>query len=314
MAVTALATLVAVSTDARPGDVLYGLKRGTEQTQLALAGDARGQTLLDFAATRLDELEDLVADGPSAMSSTPAGPAEGTVLAAGADPALLLETLRTMDDQTTQGAAWLTRRAVSTEDADPLGDLAVWAEEQSAGLAALAPRFPGETAEAGQASLGLLADVTTRVTGLRAAIECAGGPAVNGADALGPVPGLCMPEQGAAPPVGSGTTPPTAPVPGGPPTPGTPPTTTDTVPQPPAGSDGSSEGSGSAGGGGSGPGGVELPTTDLPPPPGPLPELPPLPTIPGAETGGGTPSGPVLEVPSAPVTLCLPPLATIGDC
>ena len=41
LTVTALASLVALSTDARPGDVLYGVKRGTEQTQLALAGDDR---------------------------------------------------------------------------------------------------------------------------------------------------------------------------------------------------------------------------------------------------------------------------------
>ena len=210
MAVTALATLVAVSTDARPGDALYGLKRGTEQTQLALAGDARGQTLLDLAATRLDELEGL----------------------ADADPALVLDTARTMDDQTTEGAAWLTERAVTTEDPAPLEDLAVWTAEQSDELAALTPTFPGGTAEAAQASLVLLSDITTRVTGLRSAIDCAGGPAVNGTDALGPVPGLCAPEQAATPPGGSGTTTSTAPVPGAP-APSLPPaTTTSAVPQP----------------------------------------------------------------------------------
>ena len=56
LTVTAAASLVALADGARPGDVLYGLKRGTEQTQLALAGDARGTTLLGFASTRLDEL------------------------------------------------------------------------------------------------------------------------------------------------------------------------------------------------------------------------------------------------------------------
>jgi hypothetical protein len=117
MAVTALATLVAVSTDARPGDALYSLKRGTEQTQLALAGDARGQTLLDLAATRLDELEGLT----------------------DADPALVLDTVRTMDDQTTEGAAWLTERSVTTKALAPLEDLAVWTAEQSDELAAVTP-------------------------------------------------------------------------------------------------------------------------------------------------------------------------------
>jgi hypothetical protein len=56
LTVTALAALVAVADSADPGDVLYDLKRGTEQTQLALAGDSRGRALLGFASTRLEEL------------------------------------------------------------------------------------------------------------------------------------------------------------------------------------------------------------------------------------------------------------------
>ena len=106
-----------------PGDVLYGLKRGTEQTQLALAGDARGTTLLGFASTRLDELEHLV-EAPSALPAAGgAAGAGGTVLAAGADPELVISTLETMDDQTTEGTAWLTDRAVTTADGAPLDDL-----------------------------------------------------------------------------------------------------------------------------------------------------------------------------------------------
>ena len=112
-----MATLVAVSTDAGPGDPLYGLKRGTEETQLALAGDGRGQTLLDFARTRLHELEELTGSGVSALPAAGAAGPDGTVvLAADADPQLVLETLATMDAQTTEGAAWLTDRAVDTGD------------------------------------------------------------------------------------------------------------------------------------------------------------------------------------------------------
>ena len=86
LTVTTAASLVALSDGARPGDLLYGLKRGTEQTQLALAGDARGQTLLGFASTRLDELEHLVED-PNALPAVGDGAgAPGAVLAAGADP------------------------------------------------------------------------------------------------------------------------------------------------------------------------------------------------------------------------------------
>lgn len=317
MAVTAMATLVAVSTDAQPGDVLYGLKRGTEQTQLALAGDARGQTLLDFAGTRLVELEELVDDGPTALPLAPAGPAEGTVVAAGADPGLVLDTLRTMDDQTTQGAAWLTERAVTTGNAGPLEDLATWSAGQSTRLTALAPRLPAEAADEAASSLALLSGISTRVTGLRPALRCAGGPAVNGTDALGPIPSLCVPAQGVTPPSagGTGTTP--APVPGAP-------TTTlppGTVPLPggvpgPGGTTGGGGGSESSGGSG---GGAEVPTGSLPVP---VPSLPaptlPAPSLPLPGTGGGQGSSsagsPSSGLPLPSVNLCLPPLPAIGNC
>jgi hypothetical protein len=120
LGVMALATVVAVATDARPGDVLYDLKRGTEETQLALAGDARGETLLDLASTRLEEVRALVDTGATALPAAGPSVTGETVLAAGADAALVVETLGTMDAQTAEGAAWLTDHAVATEDAGPL--------------------------------------------------------------------------------------------------------------------------------------------------------------------------------------------------
>jgi hypothetical protein len=296
MGVTAMATLVAVSTDARPGDVLYGVKRGTEQTQLALAGDARGQTLLDFASTRLDELERL---------------------SAGADSALVLETLRTMDEQTTEGAAWLAGHAVTAQDPEPLRDLETWTAEQGDTLAALAPRLPDDAADEARTSLTLLDDITTRAAGLRSALDCAGGPAVSGADSLGPLPVDCAPEQAAnAPGGGAGSS--DAPAPGAPSGSVPPATTTDAVPGPGGGTEPGESPPGS--GSGSGPGGVEVPTTlprpSLPSLPVPVPvPLPPLPQLPGQNAGSNSaPVPPLLDVPPAPVPLCLPPLATLGDC
>ncbi|TFV65404.1 UNVERIFIED_ORG: hypothetical protein E4P37_09845, partial [Bacillus sp. AZ43] len=172
MAITALAGLVAVADGARPGDPLYDLKRGTEQTQLALAGDARGRTLLDFATTRFHEVEQLVRDGE-------------------ADPTLVVETLRTMDAQTREGAAWLADRAVDTGDGGPLDVLSGWAAGQSGGLSGLQAVVPGDAADAVGRSLTLLADIGARTDDLRTALTCAGGPAVDGADALGPVPAAC---------------------------------------------------------------------------------------------------------------------------
>jgi hypothetical protein len=200
LTVTALAALVAVADGAAPGDVLYDLKRGTEQTQLALAGDSRGWTLLGFASTRLDELETLVGDGATALpAATPAEPDAGTLSAAGPDPGLVLETLRTMDEQTQQGAVWLTERAIATEDAGPLDDLAEWAAGQAGGLSALESLVPDAAADAFGQSLRLLAEVDARTGGLEATLACPGGPAVDGSDDLGPVPAPC-PAPEATPP------------------------------------------------------------------------------------------------------------------
>jgi hypothetical protein len=304
LTVTALASLVALADDAGPGDVLYALKRGTEQTQLAVAGDSRGQTLLDFAGTRLDELEALV-DAPTALpAAAPTGPRGQTVLAAGADTALVLETLRTMDEQTTEGTVWLTDRAVVTQDPEPLNQLSQWAAEQHSGLAAVAPLVPDTAAEAATESLGLLTDIAIRAEGLRSAVDCPAGPAVNGDDALGPVPGLCV-----TPPPAAITTP-TPPTTGTTPAPGPQSPVQTFPPVPPATS---------ATPGGLGPGG--LPSTLVPAVPpippiqsppsrggGLLPSLSP-PSLP--PTGGGT----VLDVPvDLPLAVCLPPLATLGNC
>jgi Domain of unknown function (DUF5667) len=300
LTVTALAGLVAVSADAGPGDVLYGVKRGTEDTQLALAGDARrGQTLLDFAGTRLTEL--------------------GALLRDGADPALVADTLATMDAQTRQGAAWESRRAVDGRDAATLERLAAWQGGQSARLGALRPEIPAAAGERYDASLSLLDRIGERVAGLAVSLQCATGPATNGADELGPVPAACVPPVAAAPggsggngstrgaprvpagttatpPAGSGGTVPGGTVPGG------------TVPGAPGGGPAGSGGTGGTGGTpGRLPGGPDipveapaLPTKGLPlPPPSLVPTLP----LPGDR-----------ESPRSPgLSICLPPV-TVGTC
>jgi Domain of unknown function (DUF5667) len=177
LAVTAVASVVAVSANARPGEALYGLKRGTEQTQLALAGSGRGQTLLDFAATRLAELDGLVHERA-------------------ADQGLLLATLRAMDIQTTEGASWLTARAVSTRSTGAVQRLGTWTSGQSTGLSALVPEMPTGARTAAGRSLDLLRRVDVRAAGLTAALACAGGPSTRGTDALGPVPAACPTRTG----------------------------------------------------------------------------------------------------------------------
>ena len=313
---TGLAALVAVATGAQPGDPLYGLKRGTEQTQLAVAGESRGRTLLELADTRLDELRTISRDAE-----------------------LVQETLRSMDQQTTEGAALLTSRAVAERDPDALRDLAAWSEQQSTELESLEPELAPAAEPAYVESAGLLAALATRTTGLALALDCPSGPATVGADALGPVPGLCLTEVPPAPPAvptpdqdavtADPTTPPEAAV-----TPSAPATSDTTTTPPPTV-----------------PGTAVVPTTPVPPTGEPAlptdepalptdepalptdgPALPTGPLLPSPEPTGtdptestgtdptGTPSTaptgttpPPVAVPDRDqISICLPPLATVG--
>jgi hypothetical protein len=289
-----VATLVAVSTGARPGDVLYGLKRGTEQTQLALAGQSRGQTLLDLAGTRLAEVRSL---------------------GGGGNAALVISTLHTMDQQTTEGAAWLTRQAVQDHSSAPVHALSAWTTGQRAELAAAQSSMPSAARSAAAASLDLLGQVSQRVGDLTTALACPSGPATSGTDALGPVPGTCPSVTQGTPGSGAATAQTNGPAQAG--------TSPGTVPSVVPGT-GTGTGGGSAGSAGStgGPvgGSVPAPPTGgggvLPGPvvPG-LPTVPslPAPELPGAPAGGGTGgsgSGPLpgLPLPSLPVPTpsCLP--------
>jgi hypothetical protein len=293
LTVTAAASLVALAGNAGPGDVLYGLKRGTEQTQLALAGDARGTTLLGFASTRLDELHEMV-DSPNALPAAPgADGAGGEILAAGADPQLVISTLETMDDQTTRGTAWLTDRAVSTSDAKPLDELSVWVVTQTDGLAALAPQLPDAADAAVRHSLTLLSAVSTRSGALQVALDCATGPAVGAADALGPTAGTCVPAAAQTP---GASTDGSVPAPGT--TTGAVPSTA-ALPTPDVGTGGQAPGTGEQ-------------TAPAPAPGTPtLPHLPKVtvPTLPGSSSGSS--SGPLVNLPpTGSLGVCLPTAVT----
>lgn len=301
LTVTSLATLVALAAGAGPGDVLYGVKRGTEQTQLALAGDSRGQTLLDLARTRLEELDDL--DG---------------------EAGLIASTLATMDDQTTEGASWYLARALDTSETAPLDTVSRWADEQSAQLSAVGAGLPADTTDDVAASLGLLKAITVRADGWRTALDCPQAPAPAGSDGFGPVPGECVvavetPETAPTSPVPSEAIPgapaPGAPLPVDPAPGGTPPqagpstTPVDpTVPPAPTGTQPVPEVPQIPG----------LPTVPTAPPGG-LPSLtvPILPrtTPPASPSASPTSSGPVLQVPSQ-LLPCVdfPVLIRAGDC
>ncbi|MGY1691311.1 DUF5667 domain-containing protein [Geodermatophilus sp. SYSU D01105] len=307
LTVSALGTLVALADDARPGDVLYGVKRGTEETQLVLAGDDRGLTLLQFAATRLEELEALSGTGATDV---------------------VVDVLDTMDAQTTEGAALLTTRAVAGPDTTAVDELAGWVARQSAGLSALQPGVPDGATTDLHESVDLLAAVGARAAGLRAALSCPGGPATDGTDPLGPVPVPCpaeLPAPGPSAPApsdggpseGGGSLPDPD---GGQPAPGAPDgdAAPSATPAPPAREATTVTGSTPA----PGRGGGQAPSTAPRPPdagrpsdpgrpsqPG-RPSLPvPLPPVGGApEAPPASPSPPRPPLVDTPLPICIPPL------
>lgn len=143
----ALAALLAFAAGSGPGDPLYGLKRSTERAELALASDS-GPVLLHQAGVRLAEVRGL------ARQPSP-------------DSALVVQTLHTMDAQTTDAAAWFDARAVGRHSPAPVAEFSHWATGQSNALTALRAQLPPATSTAVQHSLDLLAAARTRADAIR---------------------------------------------------------------------------------------------------------------------------------------------------
>ena len=204
----ALTALIALAAGSGPGDPLYGVKRTTERAELALASDS-GPVLLHQAGVRLAEVRGL------ARKSSP-------------DSALVVQTLRTMDAETTDAAAWFDARAVGTHSPAPVAQFSHWASGQSSTLTALRAQLPAATSTAAQHSLDLLAAARTRADAIRLTLIAAphtpatgttggtgtsphspGAPtSVVGGSGSGAVSNAPLPTVGTAPIPGSGAVPP----------------------------------------------------------------------------------------------------------
>ncbi|WP_341717773.1 DUF5667 domain-containing protein [Micromonospora sp. FIMYZ51] len=165
----AVSGISAASENAMPGDALYGMKRGTERAQLALASSEinRGQLLLDFAGTRLSEA--------SALRGDRAG---------------YSGVLDDMDSDTRQGVRLLTEAAAQRSDAAPLDAVDAFVSRQRRALDAVADGASRADRERTARSLRLLELVAERADALRAAIAC-GQLTSTASDHLGPTPGTC---------------------------------------------------------------------------------------------------------------------------
>jgi hypothetical protein len=123
--------------EALPGDLLYGLKKGTESVRMSLAGDATQAARLElrFAEERLDE----VTEGLRRI------PADS-----------LVESLVEMDRRSIAGARQLVLDAERTGEGELLIEVDDFVERQSTGLVEIFPRLPIEVRPHAEDSLATL--------------------------------------------------------------------------------------------------------------------------------------------------------------
>ena len=165
----AVSGMSAASGGAIPGDALYGMKRSTEQAQLALASSqvGRGQLYLEFAKTRVNE---------------------ATAVAGGA--AGLDGVLNDMDEETKQGVRLLTTSAVDRHDAAPLDAISAFTGDQQHAMSGVLANLTGDAHTRTEKSMSLLDQINQRVAGLRQSLNCSDDRSAA-SDDLGPLPRYC---------------------------------------------------------------------------------------------------------------------------
>ncbi len=182
-AVLALGALtVLLSRGALPGDMLYGMKRASESTEIGLTSgqEAKARKHLDVAALRLDEIQQLL----SRDSTTAAGSLPTASGADEADGALVADNLRAFDDQARTGARMLLP-LVNSPAGPPPGLLSAWAGQQQQTLDGFSASLPPAGREQAQSSQKLVAQLRDRATAFEASSSPCGS---SDSDDLGPLP------------------------------------------------------------------------------------------------------------------------------
>jgi hypothetical protein len=163
-AATAIAGVGIGASKSLPGDAFYGVKRATEDVQLALTTgqEAKGKRHLQFARTRLHEVESLVGRNSALSDLTP-----GTVGAQGrltseAKTSTIVSTLEDMDAETRAGAEDLLAVHQSTGSPEPLRALDSFTRDQFDDLRSVISALPVAAQPRAERSLSLLAVVADR--------------------------------------------------------------------------------------------------------------------------------------------------------
>jgi len=165
----AVSGISAASSSALPGDPLYGLKRSTENAQIALTGSdvGKGKLYLELAGVRLAEAQAVLGNSTEFTSA-----------------------LHDMDSQTKSGVALLLGEALSHNDATSLGVVDDFVTSQLTELHRLKVDLAGTNRDRELQSEIVLEAVGVRAQSVRLALGC-GLTASTGHDQFGPQPARC---------------------------------------------------------------------------------------------------------------------------
>jgi hypothetical protein len=169
-AVTAIAGVGVGASRSLPGDPFYGVKRATEDVQLATSfgQEAKGRRHLEFARTRLAEVEALAGQTDALADAIPGKPGALGALVDQASSDTIISTLADMDDETRAGAEDLFAVYRDSGSRDTLETLDAFTQAQDADLRAVLPSLPTDARRQAVGSLALInavAKQTVRLAG-----------------------------------------------------------------------------------------------------------------------------------------------------
>lgn len=196
--VTAVAGIGVGASRSLPGQPFYGVKRATEDIQLAttFGTEDRGKRHLQFARERLSEVTSL-SDHSSALGQM-AGEHDyaGAAVVDRATSQLIADTLRDMDVETRAGANDLFVAYRDSGSTEPLSALNAFTVRQYRELRALVAALPADVRAQAMSSLSLLNLVATDTVAL-----------ANGAQSSRPDPSITPSHRPTTPPVTPSRTP-----------------------------------------------------------------------------------------------------------
>jgi hypothetical protein len=183
-AATAIAGVGIGASKSLPGDAFYGVKRTTENVQLALTTgqEAKGKRHLEFAQTRLNEVESLVGRNSALTDFMPGQVGALGHLSVQAKTSTIVATLQEMDSETRAGAEDLLAAYADSGKAEPLRALDTFTRSQFGDLRDVVPALPTEAQPRAERSLSLLTVVAdrTRQAALGGANAAGGSPGGSG--------------------------------------------------------------------------------------------------------------------------------------